>query len=53
MVQYVTDWELLLQVTKKHFKDLAYVRAFDEGAILQKLIVYTESESDRNNLMVR
>lgn len=38
-------------VTRKHFKDLVYVRAFNEEPILQKLIIYTESESDRRNLM--
>lgn len=42
----------LLQVTKKHFKDLAYVRGSNEIS-LQELIVYTDSESDKDLLMVR
>lgn len=41
------------QVTRKHFKDLTYVRVNGEDSCLQKLIVYTESENDKNLLMVR
>lgn len=42
---------LIELVTRKHFKDIVYVRAYDEGSILQKLIVYTESENDKTNLL--
>lgn len=40
-----------MQVVKKHFKDLAYVRVDGENS--SKLVVYTDSDEDRDLLMVR
>lgn len=42
---------LIQMVTRKHFKDLIYVRVNGEDSCLRKLIVYTESENDKNLLM--
>lgn len=41
-----------LQVTRKHFKDLAYVRFSGESSS-QELVVYTDSEIDKDSLLVR
>ncbi|TMW95940.1 hypothetical protein EJD97_008138 [Solanum chilense] len=38
-------------VTKKHFKDLAYIRVAGESTSPQQLIVYTDSNDDRDLLM--
>lgn len=38
-------------VTKKHFKDLAYIRVAGEATSPQQLIVYTDSNDDRDLLM--
>ncbi|MCE2055173.1 hypothetical protein HAX54_042096 [Datura stramonium] len=38
-------------VTKKHFKDLAYIRVAGEATSPQQLIVYTDSDDDRDLLM--
>ncbi|XP_059282126.1 poly(A)-specific ribonuclease PARN isoform X1 [Lycium ferocissimum] len=38
-------------VTRKHFKDLAYIRVAGEATSLQQLIVYTDSNDDRDLLM--
>lgn len=40
-----------MQVVKKHFKDLVYVRV--DGESLSKLVVYTDSDEDKALLMVR
>ncbi|CAK9148875.1 unnamed protein product [Ilex paraguariensis] len=42
---------LIQLVTKKHFKDLAYVRLNGEDSCLQPLIVYTDSKNDKDLLM--
>ncbi|GMH05827.1 hypothetical protein Nepgr_007667 [Nepenthes gracilis] len=42
---------LIQEVIRKHFKDLTYVRAYDENSILQKLIVFVDSEDDKIELM--
>ncbi|XVE50853.1 hypothetical protein DITRI_Ditri01bG0197400 [Diplodiscus trichospermus] len=41
---------LIRMVTRKHFKDLAYVRFSGEGSS-QEFVVYTDSESDKERLM--
>ncbi|KAJ6751816.1 hypothetical protein OIU85_002251 [Salix viminalis] len=41
---------LIQSVTKKHFKDLAFVRVEGESSCSQQLVVYTDSESDRDLL---
>lgn len=41
---------LIQSVTKKHFKDLASVRVEGESSRSQQLVVYTDSESDRDLL---
>nr|APX61427.1 PARN [Nicotiana benthamiana] len=38
-------------VTKKHFKDLAYIRVAGEATSPQQLIVYTDSNDDKDRLM--
>ncbi|CAN4102609.1 unnamed protein product [Withania somnifera] len=38
-------------VTKEHFKDLAYIRVAGETTSRQQLIVYTDSNDDRDVLM--
>ncbi|KAK4355159.1 hypothetical protein RND71_024130 [Anisodus tanguticus] len=38
-------------VTRKHFKDLAYIRVAGEATSPQQLIVYTDSNDDRDLLM--
>lgn len=43
---------LKMQVTKKNFKDLAYIRVAGEATSPQQLIVYTDSNDDRDLLMV-
>lgn len=43
--------KLIELVTRKHFNDLVFVRAYDESAILQKLVIYVESNFDKINLM--
>lgn len=50
MIDFV-NWKI--QVTKKHFKDLAYVRVAGEATSPQQLIVYTDSNDDKDLLMVR
>lgn len=40
-----------MQVVKKHFKDLEYVRV--DGEHSSKLVVYADSDEDRDLLMVR
>ncbi|CAK7324494.1 unnamed protein product [Dovyalis caffra] len=40
-------------VTKKHFKDLASVRVEGESSCSQLVVVYTDSEADRDLLKVR
>ncbi|GAB4849562.1 hypothetical protein Ancab_004356 [Ancistrocladus abbreviatus] len=42
---------LIQLVTRKHFKDLTYVRAYDENSILKKMIVYVDSENDKSELL--
>ncbi|XP_074303444.1 poly(A)-specific ribonuclease PARN [Silene latifolia] len=42
--------KLIELVSRKHFKDLVFVRA-QEGSVLQKLIVYVESDSDKAKLL--
>lgn len=42
---------LIQSVTEKHFRDLSYFRLKDENSCLQHLIVYTDSEKDRDLLM--
>ncbi|KAL7103337.1 hypothetical protein ACP275_08G173400 [Erythranthe tilingii] len=42
---------LIKLVTEKDFKDLAYVHVTGENSVAQKLIVYTDSISDRDLLM--
>lgn len=49
----VTDENQNMQVTKKHFKDLASVRVEGESSRSQQLVVYTDSESDRDLLKVK
>lgn len=41
-----------MQVVKKHFKDLAYIHDSAENPS-QQLVVYVDSESDKELLMVR
>ncbi|XWS11365.1 hypothetical protein CRYUN_Cryun38cG0077900 [Craigia yunnanensis] len=41
---------LIRMVTRKHFKDLAYVR-FNGESSSQELVVYTDSESDKERLV--
>ncbi|XWS51733.1 hypothetical protein CRYUN_Cryun11dG0008700 [Craigia yunnanensis] len=41
---------LIQMVTRKHFKDLAYVR-FNGESSSQELVVYTDSESDKDKLV--
>ncbi|XP_021740718.1 poly(A)-specific ribonuclease PARN-like isoform X1 [Chenopodium quinoa] len=43
--------KLMELVIRKHFKDLVLVRAHDESSILQKLVVYVESDDDKIKLM--
>ncbi|XP_021842674.1 poly(A)-specific ribonuclease PARN isoform X2 [Spinacia oleracea] len=47
----VHQLKLIELVTRKHFKDLVFVRAYDESSFLQKLVVYVESDNDKINLM--
>ncbi|XP_021905805.1 poly(A)-specific ribonuclease PARN [Carica papaya] len=42
---------LIQLVTRKHFSDLAYVHGDGENFSSSELVVYTESEEDRNLLM--
>ncbi|GAB2284778.1 hypothetical protein Dimus_019231 [Dionaea muscipula] len=42
---------LIKLVTREHFKDLIFVRAYDEDFSLLKLIVYIESENDKKELL--
>ena len=49
----LTDENQNMQVTKKHFKDLAFVRVEGESSCSQQLVVYTDSESDRDLLKVK
>ncbi|OVA01058.1 Ribonuclease CAF1 [Macleaya cordata] len=42
---------LIRLVTTKHFKELAFVRTNGENSSEQKLVVYTDSEDDRDMLM--
>ncbi|KAF8410873.1 hypothetical protein HHK36_003410 [Tetracentron sinense] len=42
---------LIQLVTRKHFKDLAYVRVNGEKSSEQKLVVYTESKDDKDLLV--
>lgn len=42
-----------MQVTEKHFEDVVFIRASGESSTLLQLLVYTDSESDRELLMVR
>ncbi|KAH9607669.1 hypothetical protein KSS87_011638 [Heliosperma pusillum] len=42
--------KLIELVSRKHFKDLVFVRA-QEGSVPQKLIVYVESDSDKAKLL--
>ena len=41
-----------MQVIKKHFKDLVYIRSSGDGSY-SELIVYIDSDNDKNLLMVR
>lgn len=41
-----------VQVTKNHFKDIAYICVSGEGTSLQQLLVYTDSMNDKDLLMV-
>lgn len=50
MIDFV-NWKI--QVTKKHFKDLSYIRVAGEATSPQQLIVYTDSNDDKDLLMVR
>lgn len=44
--------KLIQLVTEKHFKDLAFVRVTDDETLCpQQLVVYTDSEDDRDLLM--
>ncbi|KAL2944986.1 Poly(A)-specific ribonuclease PARN [Bienertia sinuspersici] len=43
--------KLIELVIRNHFKDLVFVRAYDESSILQKLAVYVESANDKIKLM--
>ncbi|XP_057529445.1 poly(A)-specific ribonuclease PARN isoform X1 [Amaranthus tricolor] len=43
--------KLIELVTRKHFKDLVFICAYDESSIFQKLVVYVESENDKIRLM--
>lgn len=42
-----------MQVIKKHFTDLCYVRVDNGNANLQQLVVYVDSRDDKELLMVR
>lgn len=53
MILMIDLVNLKMQVTKKHFKDLAYIRVAGESTSPQQLIVYTDSNDDRDLLMVR
>ncbi|XP_038685874.1 poly(A)-specific ribonuclease PARN-like isoform X1 [Tripterygium wilfordii] len=43
--------KLIQSVSKKHFKDLAYICMNGEGSSSQHLVVYTDSEHDKDLLM--
>ncbi|KAG8658387.1 hypothetical protein MANES_03G141900v8 [Manihot esculenta] len=43
--------KLIQLVTRKHFKDLSYVRFGGETSCSQQLVVYTDSKNDRDLLM--
>lgn len=46
--------DLALQVLGKHFEDLVYIHGNDnKSSCSQDFVVYTDSESDKENLMVR
>lgn len=42
----------LLQVVRKHFKDLVYVCVVDEDNSWQRRVVYVETEEDKASFMV-
>ncbi|XP_010273436.1 PREDICTED: poly(A)-specific ribonuclease PARN isoform X2 [Nelumbo nucifera] len=42
---------LIQLVIRKHFKDLAYVRVYGDDSSEQKLVVYTDSEDDKDLLL--
>lgn len=43
--------KLIKLVLRKHFKDLVYVRADDENTLVQKIVVFTDSDQDKLSLM--
>lgn len=45
--------DLALQVLGKHFGDLVFIHENDKSSCSQDFVVYTDSESDKANLMVR
>ncbi|KAL5974364.1 hypothetical protein ACLOJK_031028 [Asimina triloba] len=46
-----SDESETVQIIRKHFEDLAYVRVAVENSCEQKLVVYTDTEDDRVLLM--
>lgn len=42
-----------MQVIRKNFEDLSYIRVNGENCVSQQLVVYTDSKDDRDLLMVR
>nr|WDD38921.1 specific ribonuclease PARN [Fagopyrum tataricum] len=43
--------KLIRMVTRNHFKDLIFVRAYNDDSSLERLVVYTDSESDKHKLL--